>query len=79
MYQMNDKAFGLFDKKPSGEGKGKKCEEIAAERQKGKLNIFSAISVIFLTFNMFFASHIFRSERARGYCAKMHLFICVPT
>lgn len=57
---MNDKVF--LTKRPS-EGRRKKCEENTwPERQKGKLNIFSAISVIFLTFNMFFASHIFQAS-----------------
>ena len=72
---MNDKVF-LTKAAEKGEKNARKIRARTGETKR-KLNIFSAISVIFLTFNMFFALYIF--QRAHGYCAKMHLFICAPT
>lgn len=74
MYQMNDKVFLTKQNKISENGK-------APGRQKGKLNIRSAISVIFLTFNMFFVYSLFSEASGARKIAqdKPHLFICVPT
>lgn len=73
MYQMNDKV--ILTKKKSCEraevqlqpipakAREKKC---ARGEKKGKLNIFCAISAIFLTFNMFFVYLYFQQGLVVG-------------
>lgn len=57
MYQMNDKVL-LTKKSEPNVVQAAKCETKAPERQKGKLNISSAISVIARGPNMFHSLYV---------------------